>query len=354
MWNSARFVYGSFVGKENHLALFERQAETLGASLALTRVSSAKEIVSTSPKRTPPPIRADLVLLEQQPAPSDVPTEDGEEGAAEGEFYLDVLPSVQGIAFLGSTIPDTSEVSKRTEVYTYTVESGDTPSSIANLFGISLSTLFWENKLSTWSVIRPGDQLIILPANGISHKVAKGETAQSVAKKYSANVDDVIAFNNLSADGTLKEGETIIVPDGIPPAPPKPKTVKPIEVARENVLAPQGWLIQPAPGRNWGRRHGFNGVDIANSCGTPILAAAAGTVIVADAVGWNGGYGRYVKIQHPNGVVTLYAHARELFVESGVSVNQGDAIALMGSSGNSTGCHVHFEVRGAKNPFVRR
>jgi murein DD-endopeptidase MepM/ murein hydrolase activator NlpD len=109
----------------------------------------------------------------------------------------------------------------------------------------------------------------------------------------------------------------------------------------------------PTFGFNWGRIHGRNGVDIANSCGTPIYAAADGAVTVADPEGWNGGFGKYIKISHPNGTETLYAHASKLLVFPGQNISRGDKIMLMGTTGRSTGCHLHFEVHGARNPLAK-
>jgi len=100
--------------------------------------------------------------------------------------------------------------------------------------------------------------------------------------------------------------------------------------------------------------HNNNAVDIANSCGTPIYAAADGIVIsINSGGGWNGGYGNSIKIQHPNGTTTLYAHLSSINITKGASVKQGDFIGKMGSTGKATGCHLHFEVNGAKNPFVK-
>jgi murein DD-endopeptidase MepM/ murein hydrolase activator NlpD len=97
--------------------------------------------------------------------------------------------------------------------------------------------------------------------------------------------------------------------------------------------------------------HGYNAVDLANKIGTPVMAAADGTVTVAKMGGWNSGYGNYVVISHANGTQTLYAHAESLNVTMGQTVSQGDVIAYIGITGKTTGPHVHFEVRGAKNPF---
>lgn len=113
------------------------------------------------------------------------------------------------------------------------------------------------------------------------------------------------------------------------------------------------YYLIPTTGFNWGRIHGRNGVDMANSCGTPVRAAAEGVVTVADGDGWNGGFGKYLKISHPNGTETLYAHASKLLVSAGQTVARGEQIMLMGTTGRSTGCHLHLEVHGAKNPLVK-
>jgi murein DD-endopeptidase MepM/ murein hydrolase activator NlpD len=97
--------------------------------------------------------------------------------------------------------------------------------------------------------------------------------------------------------------------------------------------------------------HGYNGIDIGAAAGTSIVAAAPGTVIIARSGGWNGGYGSYVVVQHGNGTQTLYAHASSVLVSQGQQVTQGQAIARVGATGRATGNHLHFEVRGAKNPF---
>ena len=113
----------------------------------------------------------------------------------------------------------------------------------------------------------------------------------------------------------------------------------------------------PARGFNWGELHPHNAVDIAGACGSPIYAAAPGQVIEAKTEGWNGGYGLYADIDHGNGIVTRYAHAEKISVTAGQMVGVGDPIGILGNTGHSTGCHVHFEVRGtagAPNPFVRQ
>lgn len=268
------------------------------------------------------------------------------------------LTILQENSLIASNSPSPEEIfsSFKKTVSEYIVKSGDTPESIAMANGISTDTLLWANNLKDGDLIRPGDKLIILPINGIRIKVGYKDTIDAIAKKYQGKSDEIIAFNSLSSDGVLKSGEYIIIPGGEMPIAakvsiPKPK-IKTPQYASSTQKA--GWLIIPTTGRDWGRIHSYNGVDVANDCGTPIYAAAAGTVILSDASGWNGGYGKYIKIQHSNGVVTLYAHASSLLVASGQSVAQGQLIAYMGTTGRSTGCHLHFEVRGAANPLAKR
>jgi len=104
-------------------------------------------------------------------------------------------------------------------------------------------------------------------------------------------------------------------------------------------------------GRKSQKIHGYNAVDLANSCGTPVMAAASGDVLIGRGTGWNSGYGHYIVLVHPNGTQTLYAHLSENIATEGWHVTQGQVIGYMGTTGKSTGCHVHFEIRGAKNPF---
>lgn len=238
----------------------------------------------------------------------------------------------------------------RKDVVDYTVVEGDTPFDLAIKFGINTDTILWANGLTENSIIKPGQKLTILPINGVLVKTAAKDTVESLAQKYNGKAEEIIAFNDLSAQGSLNVGMTIIIPNGEMPAPAKPKYTAPSQKYAQ--LPSAGWLILPTTGRNWGKIHGQNGVDVASACGTPIYAAAAGTVLISDGVGWNYGYGKYIEIRHANGVVTVYAHASQLLVNAGQKVNQGQLIALMGTTGRSTGCHLHFEVRGAKNPLA--
>lgn len=118
----------------------------------------------------------------------------------------------------------------------------------------------------------------------------------------------------------------------------------------------KGYFIAPTTGWNWGTIHNFNAIDIANECGTPIFASAEGLIVENETNGWNSGYGNYIKIKHANETITLYAHLKNSNISWGQYVFQGDLIGYMGNTGNTdgpTGCHLHFEVRGGKNPLAK-
>jgi LysM repeat protein len=263
-------------------------------------------------------------------------------------------PTINESAIVAITPPDDAYLdwlsAQRSQVTTYEVQEGDLISFIASDYGVSVESIVWANDLRSADNIFPGQTLKIPPVSGVIHTVISGDTVSSIARKYSVETDQIIAYNKLPQDGTLQEGDELVIPGG------KAASVAAIQQSTlQFSYLPNlnDYFILPSSGFNWGRIHGRNGVDIANSCGTPAVAAADGTVVVADDYGYNGGFGKYIKISHPNGTETLYAHASKLFVATGQVVGQGQRIMLMGTTGRSTGCHLHFEVHGARNPLVK-
>ncbi len=240
------------------------------------------------------------------------------------------------------------------EISVYVVREGDTLSQIAQMFDISSKTILWANDISNPSKIRPGDSLLILPITGVRHVVKKGDTIASIAKKYEGDVDDILAYNQLASANDVSVGDTIVVPGGTIATPAPAKKTAPSYAGSRIVATGNGssGYTHPLPGavRTQGL-HGYNGVDYGAPAGTPIYAAADGEVIVAKNSGWNGGYGLYVVVKHANGTQTLYAHNSRNAVAVGEVVSAGQVIGYVGSTGKSTGNHLHFEVRGAKNPF---
>ena len=250
---------------------------------------------------------------------------------------------------------------KNDEITLYTVQPGDVPGKIAQKFGISLNTLLWANNIRDAGKIKPGSTLVILPVTGVRYTVAKGDTIEKIAKRFSGEVSDILEFNNLAVGDTLAVGTTLIIPDGELPltiaARPKvsPKTNAPLIGGGSGGAAKTtiGYYIRPIVGgvKTQGI-HGANAVDMAISCGSPLYASAKGTVIIAKTGGYNGGYGNYAVIAHPNGTQTLYGHMSAVSVGLGQLIGQGDVIGAVGESGHATGCHVHFEIRGGiRNPF---
>ena len=240
------------------------------------------------------------------------------------------------------------------QIFIYIVKPGDTPSSIAKSFSISANTIMWANSLTSGANLKAGSQIVILPVSGVKYVVKKGDTIQSIAKKYSGDVTEILAFNGLATGASLDVGSEVIIPNGeLSPSEAKPTPAQSQRYASLPNL--MGYFLRPIQG---GRKtqgiHGSNGVDLASACGSAIFSAANGTVLLVRNSGWNGGFGNFLVINHPNGTQTLYAHNQKILVTPGESVTQGQLVALVGNTGNTrgvTGCHVHFEIHGAKNPF---
>jgi len=238
------------------------------------------------------------------------------------------------------------------QISVYVVRKGDSLSLIAKMFGVTTNTILWANDLPGNAVIKEGQTLIILPVSGVRHVVKAGETVKAITAKYKGHYDEVLAYNGLTIESVVRPGSVIVVPDGEIAAPKKATPSYPSTLRGTSGPNLNGHYIRPIIGGTKSQGlHGYNGVDLATSAGEPIFAAAAGTVIISKSSGYNGGYGNYIVINHNNGTQTLYAHNSRNIVYPGQSVVQGQVIGYVGSTGKSTGNHVHFEVRGAKNPF---
>ncbi len=252
-------------------------------------------------------------------------------------------------------VADTTEPSDvRTGIITYTVQPGDTVEAIAVRFGLQPSTLVWSNEAveETPDRLDIGQVLYVLPVDGIWYTVQEEDTLDGIAAKFKAKVEDIIAspLNGLSDSSNLLPGQKIVVPKGVKPfvprAAPQPANTytagayagAPVGVAASGTFQwpTNGYISQ---GYWWGHR----AVDIANAVGIPIAAADSGYVSFA---GWdNTGYGYMVMINHGNGFTTVYAHLSAYYVDPGQPVSRGQIIAAMGSTGRSTGPHLHFEIR---------
>lgn len=243
----------------------------------------------------------------------------------------------------------------RDQVYAYKVQSGDTLGKVAEKFGVSVDSIKWASDLKRDS-LSVGQELKIPPVTGIVHKVREGETVYTIAKKYKTDAQKIVnwQFNDFADLDTfaLNAGQMLVVPDGVmPQAPAIYIPPAPIYAGGSGqLLWPAGGIITQYP--IWYHM----ALDIANSGAPGIAAAGEGTVTLTESLRW--GYGNYVIVSHGDGLSTLYGHLSEIYVRPGDKVGRGQIIGKMGSTGRSTGIHLHFEVR--KNnatvdprPFLR-
>lgn len=245
-------------------------------------------------------------------------------------------------------------VAPREEIITYAVQEGDTLSQIANKFGISLNTLLWSNNLTARSSIRIGRELTILPTTGVLHTVGKGDTALKIASRYNANAEDIFTFNKISPEESLTVGTKLIIPGGeikavvsapstvgrVFASPAKPSGGTPGSGAGSG--AGSGSMLWPTDLRVITQYFGWKhtGIDIDCHFTNDNYAAEAGTVIYS---GWKGGYGYTVEVDHGN-MITRYGHHASIYVSKGDAVSRGQALGRCGTTGKSTGTHLHFEV----------
>ena len=252
----------------------------------------------------------------------------------------------------------TSEAS-RPEVLYYSVKSGDTVLAIAQRFGLQPETLMWSNSFIEQNPdrLKIGDQVRILPIDGVLHVVKRGDTLSGIASKYETDMQAIVQYaaNGItSADDSLPIGKEIVVPGGVKPyvAPTVGGASTAYSVARpDGALAGSGNFSWPSAGYvSQGYWRGHPAIDIAGWLGAPVTAADAGYVVLAGG-GWNGGYGNYVIVDHGNGFTTLYAHLNSIFVKPGETVSRGQQVGTMGNTGNSTGAHLHLEIRYTGVPY---
>lgn len=248
------------------------------------------------------------------------------------------------------------------ETSIYVVRKGDSLAAIADMFGVSVNTILSANDMKKGDKIKEGDVLFILPISGIQHTVTKGQTLQSIAKFYKIDINDIALYNGITQDTKLAIGDELMIPgadnmmdeggdkpaSNLSTAPSRDKNYYDSHPL-QNLL---GYFINPLPtGHKTQGLHGpgNRGIDIGAPKGTPIYAPAPGRVLIAKT-GWSGGYGNMVIIEHPNGTKTLYGHMSKLGTHTGDSVERGEIIGYVGSTGHSTGPHLHFEVFNARNP----
>lgn len=328
------------------------RAETFGEQSLMYRIVS-EEDQALIEEYAIDPEALDVVSVSYRETVALSPASFGSEEASEASA---IVPIVGTGAVSALTVGDSAaSLAARTKVETYTVESGDTISTIAEKFDISVNTLLWANDLSVRSVLKPGDELTILPVTGVAHTVKSGDTLSSIANTYGVDSESIISYNKLASANDLVIGEALIVPDGEvrAPAPVSRSTAITNVITQPTTTTPTGSATQTNPGTGsmvwpsdlrvitqyygWGH----SGLDIDCHYTHQNYAADAGYVTYS---GWKNGYGYTVDIDHGNGIVTRYAHHASLYVSSGQYVDAGQALGICGTTGYSTGTHLHFEV----------
>ncbi len=260
---------------------------------------------------------------------------------------------------------------KRTSIIHYTVQSGDNVIRIAHQFGLDVSTILWSNPVldDDPDMLSIGQELQILPVDGTLYTVLRGDSLEAIANKHKVEPAAILSYpgNELTSAADLRAGQVLVIPGGEKPYVPKPTptprpapTQAPVRAPAAPVQVPSasGALLWPMQGTisqgYWVAQYASHrAIDIAARSGTPIYAAENGYV---SHVQWNlWPYGTMVTVTHDNGMKTLYAHMSALNVQNGQTVSKGDQIGACGSTGYSTGPHLHFEVirNGAQvNPLI--
>ncbi len=259
------------------------------------------------------------------------------------------LTDLQNDILIPAAVPRTIIPERaREEISTYQVESGDTIYGIAAKFGLDPETVIWSNPdlEKAPDILSIGQELNILPVNGVYHQVGQGDTLDSIASTFKVDTSAILNYplNQLDPDNpVITTGEWLVVPGGSKPFIPRTVTAYSGEIPADASVG-TGAFDWPASGAVYqGYFPWHPAIDIAAYIGAPVLAADSGYVIVS---GWdNSGYGYHVVIDHSDGYQTLYAHLNAIYVETGQSVSKGEQIGEMGNTGNATGPHLHFEVR---------
>lgn len=272
----------------------------------------------------------------------------GETASTGGEILL-VMDTAVGSA----SDPLTNLISLGDGLKKYKIKKGDTFANLATRFNISVDTLKWANP--GVRSLKPGDTLTILPVSGVLYNFSKNDSLEIIASRYQTDVELIKTYNP-NYQRTLSDGNGYLI---LPYAKPAASRVEAVPGAG-NLPDLKDYFALPAIGWNWGQLHNYNAVDIANQCGTSVHAAAEGLVVSDQnfgdgSSGWNDGYGIFVLLEHPNGTKTRYAHLDKTLVKAGDYVSRGQEVGVMGNTGNThgpTGCHLHFEIYGAKNPFA--
>ncbi len=347
--NPARYVLGRPTLPAARLDLEGRIAAIM-APLPLSLREETRPAAPSPSYALPAPRPMSAAAVEAQLYPSDESSEVAVDEEAAGAAVDAAMP-------ITSTAPvDASAYAlwpARMDALPYQVQAGDNPISIAEKFGLRLSTLIWANESleENAELLSVGQELLIPALDGVLHTIKEGDTLTSIGTLYSVDASLIAWFpgNHLkSVEAPLTIGERLMVPGGRkpyvapPPAPAAPQRVVQ-QTSTTTTSSRRGYFVWPTGGRVSQYSNAYHiALDIAAPMGTPIYASAGGTIVYS---GWdNSGYGYTILLDHGNGWRTRYAHLSGMYFEVNDRVSQGELIALMGSTGRSTGPHLHFEI----------
>ncbi|MDR2536601.1 MAG: M23 family metallopeptidase [Treponema sp.] len=220
----------------------------------------------------------------------------------------------------------------------YTVQKGDSLSKIAARFSVSMDAIVGSNNISSAKLLQVGQELRIPNMNGIPYTVRAGDSLSKIAKTMGVPLEAILDANDIQSENI--QPKTVLF---IPGAKMRSEDLKLvlgelfIYPIRGRLTSPFGWRNDPISGVR--RYHGA--IDLAASTGTPVKAAMDGRI---STVGLNSVYGKYIIITHNDGYQTMYAHLNATSVTQGSYVSQGAKIGEVGSTGYSTGPHLHFAL----------
>jgi LysM repeat protein len=266
---------------------------------------------------------------------------------AQRHVDLDYLQELYATTQVGEPEETKPVVPARSEIEPYVIQEGDTLGQVAEKFGLSLSTILWSNNLSYTATIQPGDELSSLPVDGVLYIVKNGDTLSSIARSYSVDTKTIMEHNGIESADRLSIGDKLLLPGGEPPTPVavarRSASISELFSAPSSGSVISGGWTWPTDWRvitqYYGWRH--TGLDVDGDYSTHSYASRGGIVIYS---GWRSGYGICVEVDHGDGFVTRYAHHAQNYVNVGEVVSAGQALGQTGSTGRSTGTHLHFEI----------
>lgn len=332
------------LGEAEHLSLLQHLAVfslVVASVLAAQSGSFARRGNSLPAFPLREQFRPDLLISQPLPLPA-AASKTATNAAGDSAAQAKDSASLAAATALPDQRQPSGESSKPRTPIKYKVAPGDTPGEIAERFGISTDTVLQANNLTNPEGLQIGEELLILPVSGVMHTVTSGDNVHDLAVLYGVTPESIAEFNQLADPNSLQMGDKLVVPGGkiqVVRASGSSRGGRPAATASASgsVRWPAGGSITQYFGEN-----GHTGIDLANGAGSPVYAADGGVVVTALKLGY--GYGWHLVIDHGNGYKTLYAHLSAFFADYGERVNKGDRIGSVGSTGLSTGPHLHFEL----------